>query len=54
MKTAVLVCIHRWLVASPDGTEALPAKCRLCGAERTFSSQPKVSQWNRLPGKGAA
>lgn len=29
-------CVHHWIIATPDGREQLPARCRRCGAERTY------------------
>lgn len=50
---AAMCCTHRWRVGSPDGSEALPAVCRLCGERRVFQVGKVLTRWNRLPGKGA-
>jgi len=33
---ADLPCVHRWLIAEPNGSHTVPALCRLCGAEREY------------------
>ena len=33
-------CIHRWVVQQPNGTELIAGYCRLCGATRTWPSNP--------------
>ena len=38
-----VTCVHHWLVASGFG--ALPATCKLCGAERTFNASHAVDDY---------
>jgi hypothetical protein len=40
METAVAACVHWWVIEAPrPGMAELPARCRFCGAERTFPAE---------------
>lgn len=39
-----MTCAHRWLLGAPSQGK-VQGRCKLCGAERTFS--PSFKGWNR-------
>ena len=54
--TGVKTCVHHWLCESPTLNPRVTARCKLCGAERTFrASMPELPGWvaYRKAGDGA-
>ncbi len=51
-QTAV-TCRHRWVIDTKAVASRYPAKCRRCGAKRTFPTEPKLEHgrgnWGRRP-----
>lgn len=45
------VCVHYWLVESPNGPSAR-GKCQKCGEERSFSNAPQNFGWTDPPNFG--
>ena len=44
------MCAHWWVIETPDGRERLPARCRVCGAERTFPAYTEPEDVSTTPG----
>ena len=44
----VAACVHRWRIDEPSGP-TVGARCRLCGAERSFATvwEPNATAWTR-------
>lgn len=43
-------CRHHWRIADQDGSEFLPGRCRLCGAERLFRAallEVSAEEWEK-------
>ncbi len=48
-----VTCQHRWVIDTNVVASRYPAKCRWCGAKRTFPTEPKLEHgrgnWGRRP-----
>ena len=40
------VCVHHWVIASPNG-EMSAGRCKICGAEREFPNSAEDALWER-------
>ncbi len=48
-----MACQHRWMLPTKATDSVYRSKCQLCGAKRTFPTEPKTAQgrnyWGRRP-----